>query len=367
MSRLAALSGRPLAEVSVTSGALAATLAQGSQPVVLRGLVAHWPLVQVGLQAKPEAGPAGTEAGAEAGTRVGPSVGWQSAQAVSNYLRGFYREATVDTWLGDASIQGRFFYNDDFTGFNFQPQRLRLDDVLNQLLHQQHQPRPSAIYVGSTTVDTCLPGLRAANPIDLGPHDALISLWLGNRTRIAAHHDLPDNLACVAAGRRRFTLFPPEQVGNLYIGPLDLTPAGQAISLVDFSQPDLERFPRFEQAMQHAQVAELGPGDAIFIPSLWWHHIEALDPFNVLINCWWRDTPAHMDSPMNALMHTLLSVRDLPPAQRRAWAQLFEHYVFGADEHTAAHIPPQARGVLAPLDDNSQRVLRARLLKKLNR
>lgn len=338
--------GRPPREVQApaAANALAQALANATQPVVLRGLVAHWPLVQVGLQA-----------------------GLQAPQAVATYLRGFYRDATVDAWLGDASIQGRFFYNDAFTGFNFRPQRLRLDDVLELLLQQCNAAQPSAIYVGSTTVDTCLPGLRAANAIDLGPRDPLVSLWLGNRTRIAAHHDLPDNLACVAVGRRRFTLFPPDQVSNLYVGPLDLTPAGQAISLVDFAEPDLKRFPRFEQALQQAQVAELGPGDAIFIPSLWWHHIEALDTFNVLVNSWWRDSPAHMDSPMNALMHTLMSVRDLPPAQRQAWAQLFHHYVFDANEDTAAHIPPHARGVLAPLDDNTQRVLRARLLKKLNR
>ncbi len=322
------------------SDALAQALAQATQPVVLRGLVAHWPLVHAGLQ---------------------------SAQAVCDYLRGFYRDATVDAWLGEAHIQGRFFYNDDFSGFNFHPQRLRLDQVLDELLRHQTTAQPPAIYVGSTTVDTGLPGLRAANDIDLDPREPLMSLWLGNRTRIAAHHDLPDNLACVAAGHRRFTLFPPDQVGNLYIGPLDLTPAGQAISLVDFARPDLERFPKFAQALQRAQVAELSPGDALFIPSLWWHHIEALDPVNVLINYWWRDTPAYMDSPMNALMHALMSVRDLPRAQRNAWAQLFAHYVFDADESTAAHIPPHARGVLAPLDDKTQRVLRARLLKKLNR
>ena len=324
--------------------ALAAVLAQADQPVVLRALVAHWPVVQAGLQ---------------------------SAQAASEYLLGFYRDATVDAWLGEPGIAGRFFYNDDFSGFNFQRQRLRLDTVLQQLMRPRLQQAPDttapALYVGSTTVDTCLPGFRADNDVDLGGRDALMSLWLGNRTRIAAHHDLPDNLACVAAGRRRFTLLPPDQVGNLYLGPLDFTPAGQAISLVDFARPDLQRFPKFAQAMAAAQVVDLDPGDALFIPSLWWHQVEALEPFNLLINYWWRDTPAHMDSPINALMHTMLSVRDLPPAQRQAWAALFEHYVFAADAHTSAHIPPHARGVLSPLQPEAARMLRARLLRQLNR
>jgi hypothetical protein len=201
----------------------------------------------------------------------------------------------------------------------------------------------------------------------MGPRLPLVSLWLGNRTRIAAHHDLPDNLACVVAGRRRFTLFPPDQLGNLYIGPLDFTPAGQPISLVDFARPDFERFPKFADALKHAKVTDLGPGDALFIPSMWWHHIEALDSFNMLVNYWWRQSPPYMDSPMNALMLALLTVRELPPAQRKAWENMFRHYVFEADESTAAHIPQSARRVLAPLDEAAARELRARLLQKLNR
>jgi ribosomal protein L16 Arg81 hydroxylase len=223
------------------------------------------------------------------------------------------------------------------------------------------------MYVGATTVETCLPGFLADNRIDLGGRDALASIWIGNATRVAAHYDLPDNLAVVAAGRRRFTLFPPDQLANLHIGPLDFTPAGQAISLVDFKQPDLERFPKFAQAMAHAQVAELGPGDALFIPSMWWHHVEALESFNVLVNYWWRQSPDYMDTPTNAMMHAILSVRDLPPAQRRAWQELFRHYVFEADEETLAHIPATARRVLGPLDEDTARALRAQLLKKLNR
>jgi hypothetical protein len=269
--------------------------------------------------------------------------------------------------LGPPDIKGRFFYNAALDGFNFQSLRVRLDAVLDELAKHLATPAPPAIYVGSTTIDGALPGFRRENDVDLGPRDPLASIWIGNRTRIAAHYDVPDNLACIAAGRRRFTLFPPGQQHNLYIGPIDLTPAGQPISLVDFAQPDLARFPRFADALAQAQSAELGPGDALFIPSMWWHHVEALDDVNVLVNYWWRQSPAWMDTPNNALMHALMTVRDLPPAQRAAWAELFRHYVFEADGETAAHIPPGARGLLGAMDDNASRMVRAQLLKRLNR
>jgi hypothetical protein len=311
-----------------------------TQPIVLRGLVASWPLVRAGVE---------------------------SDDAATAYLRRFYEDATVGALVGAPEIDGRFFYNDDLSGFNFRPVRLKFDALLDELTRYRNAPRPPAIYMGSTTVDTCLPGFRGENDLDLGARQPLVSVWIGNRTRIAAHHDLPDNLACVAVGHRRVTLFPPSELANLYVGPLDFTPAGQAISLVDFANPDFERFPRFAEALKHAQVAELGPGDAIFIPSMWWHHIEALDRFNVLVNYWWRQSPAFMDSPISALMLAIMTVRDLPPEQRAAWENLFRHYVFEANADTAAHIPPSARRVLAPLDEAAARELRARLLQKLNR
>ncbi len=148
---------------------------------------------------------------------------------------------------------------------------------------------------------------------------------------------------------------------------MDFTPAGQAISLVDFHNPDFDRHPKFHEALQQAQVAELEPGDAIFIPSMWWHHVEGLDNFNMLVNYWWLSSPAYMGSPLHALNHALLSIRDLPETQRKVWQDIFNFYVFNADEHTTQHIPPQARGVLAPIDELAARKLRALLLKQLNR
>nr|WP_315401702.1 cupin-like domain-containing protein [uncultured Duganella sp.] len=309
-------------------------------PLVLRGLVAHWPLVRAARA---------------------------SAQAATTYLRRFYRDATVVASHSPPGTGGRIFYNDDLSGFNFTSQKVRFDQVLDALLAHLDAADPPTLYVGSTTVDTCLPGLRADNDVDLGARDALASIWIGNRTVIPAHYDVPDNLACVAAGRRRFTLFPPEQLKNLYVGPLDLTPAGQPVSLVDFARPDPERFPLFAEALRHAQSAELGPGDALFIPSMWWHHVAGLEPFNILINYWWRQSPAWMDTPANALALALMTVRDLPPAQRAAWRELFRHYVFDSDGGEAAHIPPQARHTLAPLDEDGARMLRAQILRRLNR
>ena len=321
--------------------ALPPEVLSSTEPLVLRGLVADWPLVQAGLV---------------------------SPRAAIDYLRRFARhDAQVQVMLAPPEVQGRYFYNEALTGFNFRIERPPLGAMLDAMLQQLDDARPPSLYMGSTTVDSYLPGLRAENDLDLAAYDPLFSVWIGNRTRIAAHQDVPDNIACVAVGHRRFTLFPPAQLRNLYIGPLDLTPAGQPVSLVDFAQPDLARFPRFAEALQHAQVAELEPGDAIFIPSLWWHHVEGLDSFNVLLNYWWRATPGHMDSPMNALMLALMSVRDLPAEQRAAWQEIFRHYVFEADQDTAAHIPEGARRTLAPLTPEVARELRARLLQRLNR
>lgn len=320
--------------------ALPEDVLRSTQPLVLKGLVADWPMVRAGLE---------------------------SHRSAIAYIRKFYQGATVGALLGAPEIEGRFFYNEDLSGFNFRAVKLTLDVMLDEVERHNNAANPPAIYVGSTTVDTCLPGFRGENDLGFGDRQPLVSIWLGNRTRIAAHHDLPDNVACVVAGQRRFTLFPPDQLPNLYIGPLDFTPAGQAISLVDFAHPDLQRFPKFAEALKHAQIAQLQPGDAIFIPSMWWHHIEALDSLNVLVNYWWRQSPAFMDSPISALMLAIMTVRDLPKQQRDAWYHLFRHYVFEADENTAAHVPENARRALSPMTADLVRDIRARLLQRLNR
>lgn len=315
-------------------------LLASTEPYVLRKLVSDWPAVEAARE---------------------------SLETAHSYITRFYQGATIGAFFAPPESGGRIFYDEDMSAFNYQPVMLKLDQVLEEIEKHQSDEKPPVIYVGSTTVDTCLPGFRAENDIGMGGLDPLVSIWLGNRTRVAAHFDSPDNIACCVAGRRRFIVFPPEELENLYVGPLDFTPAGQSLSLVDFHDPDFERYPRFEQALQNAQLAELDPGDAIFIPSMWWHHVEALDGFNVLINYWWKRNPDYMGDPKHALIHALLSLRDLPIEQRKAWLNIFRYYIFDFEEESVAHIPEKRRGILSEIDDTMARKIRAHLLNNLNR
>jgi len=307
------------------------------QPVVLRGLVAGWPAVRLG-RASPE--------------------------AICRYLVECDSGAPVDVLLLRPEEKGRIFYNAAFDGFNFLRNRLPLARVVEQIArYSAFDPAP-AVAAQSAPVRACLPRFLDENRLAL--LDAAIEprIWLGNAVTVPAHFDDAHNIACVVAGRRRFTLFPPQQVANLYVGPLDFAPTGAPISLVDFDAPDLQRFPRFAAALEHAVSAELEPGDAIYIPPLWWHHVRSLAVCNVLVNYWWGASHGN-NAGLDCLTHALLSLRGLPAAQREAWAALFAHYVFADPTVALEQIPPVRQGMLGALGDTEIRQRRAALADRL--
>jgi hypothetical protein len=331
----------PIAERGdVDRETLFAALSETTEPLVLRGLAADWPLV---------------------------GRARESAASARDYLLGFNRDVPVTTFVSEAGTGGRIFYTEGLAETNFTQVKRSLDDVFRELAELETADDPRTLYVGSAAVDQYLPGFRGENDLPNPPRSMTVRIWIGNRTTVAAHYDVLDNVACVCAGRRRFTLFPPDQLENLYIGPIDFTPAGQQVSLVDFDEPDFERFPKFARALENARSAVLEPGDAIFIPSMWWHHVRGLDRFNVLVNYWWREARSYMGPPADVLLHALLNLRDLPAAQREAWRGLFDYYVFGPRERATEHIPEQRRGALGVLDDETARRIRAMLRNNLNR
>lgn len=310
------------------------------RPALLRGLCADW-----------------------------PAVGLGGGEALAAYLRDAASDEPFEAWFGPPEIEGRFDFTDDLRGFNHDRRLANVDQLLDLLLRQRGHARPYSIYAGAIPVPRHLPALMPEIPMPLldQERDRLVSLWLGNRTRTAAHWDLPQNLACVVAGRRRFTLFPTGQVGNLYVGPLDFTLAGQPTSLVDLGAPDFDRHPRFREALAAAETAELGPGDALYLPSLWWHGVESLDELGAMVNFWWRDGEPPLLTPLNALYHAAITVKDLPPREREAWRALFDHYIFQDDGDPAAHLPEAGRGLLGRRTPELVARVKAMLVRALGR
>jgi mannose-6-phosphate isomerase-like protein (cupin superfamily) len=200
----------------------------------------------------------------------------------------------------------------------------------------------------------------------LAPEGVAPRIWIGNRVRVATHHDMNSNIAVVMAGRRRFTLFPPDQVANLYIGPIEFTPAGTPVGLFDPDEPDFDRFPLAREAMAHAQIVELEPGDALFIPHMWWHHVRSLDPVSILVNYWWDEAPVPQPglAPLDTMVHAILAFSGLPENQRAAWRAMFDEFVFGPP---LDHVPEERRGIRGTLSEDSKARVRRQLGQMLSR
>lgn len=312
----------PLPEIAgpIDQARLAVLRAQG-RPVVVRALAARWPAV--------------TAAG-------------EGDEALIAYLNRQAAPRPVRAIAAPASEGGRFFYNHDLSGFNFQAAHGRLDLFLADLLRAREMKDAPAMAVQSEEIAALMPGFGAENRLDCLPGVAP-RIWIGNRIRVAPHYDVKENIAVCVAGRRRFTLFPPDQIANLYPGPLERTPAGTPVSMVDQQRPDLARFPRYTAAWATAQQATLEPGDAIYIPYCWWHGVESLAPVSILVNYWWNEGAGDgAGSPYDALLHAMLAFKHLPPAQRAVWRGMLDYYVFETAGDPAAHLPGHARGVLGP-------------------
>ena len=314
-----------------------------ARPAVLRGFVKTWPAVQQALR---------------------------SPEAIFSYLKSFDNGTPVNAIMTPPEVRGRVFYNAAMDGFNFARNRLPISTILDQLARYLDGQNPPCLAAQSAVIADCLPGFDQHNIMPFLAADIAPRIWIGNTITVPAHIDDSKNIACVVSGRRRFTLFPPEQIANLYIGPLEFSPAGSAISLVNSHQPDLQAFPNYPKALAAAQSSELLPGDAIYIPPVWWHQVESIGKLNILVNYWWDgsvDAKGSANSPSEGLLHTLITMKNLPLQTRAAWRAVFDHYIFSASDDQFAYIPEHRRGVLGDLTPEQTDLIKAGLAAKLKK
>ncbi len=311
------------------------------KPAVLKGFVDHWPIVRVAAQ---------------------------SPEALHEYVRARDPGEPLRIMIGRPEIKGLYFYRDDLAGLNFEYQQLPLHAALANILACRTVADPPSIYSGARSVERYFPQIGKENPLGVLAQmgkSAWSYVWLGNAVTAATHYDNMEGINCTIIGRKRFTFFPPDQLANLYVGPLELSPGGQPTSMVRVAAPDLERYPRFAQALAAAQTAELEPGDAVFVPSLWWHNVEALEPVNLSINFWWCEPADFAAEPFGALVHSLLALRQLSPERREVWRMMFDHYVFQTQGDPVPYLPPDKRGMLGPMSPQQILYLKKQLMRSL--
>jgi mannose-6-phosphate isomerase-like protein (cupin superfamily) len=118
-----------------------------------------------------------------------------------------------------------------------------------------------------------------------------VNLWMGNsQSSITTplHHDFNDNLYVVVEGRKNFTLFPPDQAVNLYpqgelieiegnghirYASLDNKPH---MSRLNFPTPDLDRFPKYAEALKTRHDCQIEKNDMLFLPTGWFHQVTSI-------------------------------------------------------------------------------------------
>ena len=302
-------------------------LVAAETPVVLKGLFDRWPALAAA----------------------------RSPATLNAYLKGMDRGAPVPVMEAPARSGGRFAYGPDMREFSFTKRSGGIAETLDRIARLIGQPNAPFVAIQMLPLASHLPDFVRQNPMPLLPADITPRLWIGGAVRTQTHNDRDHNLACVIAGRRRFLLFPPEQVANLYVGPLDNPPP---LSLVDPEAPDFDRFPRYRDAIAAARVAFLEPGDALFIPKYWWHHVTSLDPYNAMVNYWWGDGATGIERANDVFLAALLALKDLPSGERAYWRAMFEAHVFG---DTAEHIPDALRGALGKMSPGFRAALKQQL------
>jgi hypothetical protein len=306
-------------------------LASAGEPVILRGLVSSWPAVEAARR---------------------------SPAALNAYLKEFDRGLPAPVMEAPPGTGGRFGYAADLREYNFTKRQRPLAETLDRIERASDSPNPPFIAIQLLPIATNLPGFAVANSMPIVPDGAEPRLWLGGPVKTQIHNDPEHNLACVIAGRRRFLLFPPEQVGNLYIGPPDRSPP---LSLVDPEAPDLVRFPKFRVALAAAKIAYLEPGDALLMPKYWWHHVTSCSPYNAMVNYWWGGIPRGIDNPGDGFLGALLAIKHLPESERRYWRAMFEAHIFGDGDEAMAHVPPALRAHFGEMTGFERAALRRQL------
>ncbi|MFN6530672.1 cupin-like domain-containing protein [Nostoc sp. ChiSLP03a] len=194
---------------------------------------------------------------------------------------------------GDNMVPVRFYQKDfwyDHKNFanedGYEPQKeIKLKDYINNHL----EDRNLECYLSEAYFEERFPEIvgDVTYPEYLN-RKAFVILWYGfSSTKFSSttnlHFDPLHNIFAQIRGRKRILLYPPSNYLSFY-PPLD-SPSGVGFnSKVNPDLLNLELFPKFP--WQEKIEVILKPGEILYIPPFWWHHITAVDK-NISLSFWY--------------------------------------------------------------------------------
>jgi hypothetical protein len=170
------------------------------------------------------------------------------------------------------------------------PVRMRLDAYIDRIISNQRMEgglyldqfplsRLPALYEDFSVPAYCKPDREVIPHLWLGPGTTVLSFHKDNQNPLVQI----DNIFVQICGRKRFIL--ASEMNDPFMYPRSTVEGAYWHSLVDPEKPDFVRFPLFDHVVM--QEAIVGPGDIIFIPRNYWHHVRALER-SISMSFWWN-------------------------------------------------------------------------------
>ena len=112
------------------------------------------------------------------------------------------------------------------------------------------------------------------------------NVWMGGARETKLHYDLLDNLHAVVRGQKTFYLVHPREHVHLYhLVPDPRRAQTLSYTQLDFFRLDDTRFPETRNVGYH--VAEVHPGEVLYLPTAWYHAVKHAGDPTMAVNFWW--------------------------------------------------------------------------------
>jgi len=225
------------------------------------------------------------------------------------YFSKMYGSNKVQVYNGNFSKPGPTYMSKATT--------MRFDDYLNSILTSGKDLRMFLYNIISKAPelkkDVTLP------PLMKGFSKRFLFMFFGPKGAITQIHydiDMSHVFHTAIVGRKRFILFPQSESKRLYRHPFTIR------SYVDVENPDFEKFPLLKEAKGYEVILE--PGETLFIPSGFWHHVIYEDAgYALSLRCPHHKWTKRVEGVFNLLFMQMVDrlVNRLAPIKWYSWKE----------------------------------------------